>query len=121
MKKTMTVLMTMIFMLLSFSAMSQTRLNKGFPGDSRNAICPEGQIWSLQLQCDVGTRSGIERIWPGGNSSMPGVEACVVTYQGCQPIEFATNGPRGREATASGQPLTIVIFGVRRIIDVPGL
>ena len=116
MKKTVAAILT-LFAVTAYGA------EKAYPGDSRNQFCPEGQVWSVQLQCDTGTRSGIERIWPGGNSSMPGVESCGVVYQGCQPIINPNNNVlrRGREATDSGHPMTIVIFGVNRLLDKPGL
>lgn len=113
----------MIAIVASMFVASVYAQSKAYPGDPRNQFCLEGEVWSVQVQCDSGTRSGIERIWPGGNSSLPGVESCAVTYQGCEPVVNPAGRElrRGREATDSGQPMVLIIFGVNRILDKPGL
>jgi hypothetical protein len=119
----MKTLFAVLLTFLSLTAFAGETTVKVLPGDPAHRVCLPGDVWSVQMQCDTGTRTGIERIWPGGSASMPGVESCAVVYSGCQPIAY--NGDRtlrpGREATDSGLPMAVVIFGINRIVDKPGL
>lgn len=80
-------------------------------------ICPQGQALTCQIQCDPGTRYGIERLY-----GAPGVEVCAVSHCTCQPL---TQPPAWlfQPPAASVQdlalPLAFVIFGMEYLLKGP--
>lgn len=84
--------------------------------------CRPGELWTVKLQCEVGTRQPIDRFFlPGGS---PGVEVCATVLARCEPaapgISAPTAGAYGHEAVNAGYPIVMVIYGVARLLGIFG-
>lgn len=70
--------------------------------------CRPGEAWTCTIQCDPGTRYGIER-----TLNAPGVEICSVTSCHCEVISGPVNAsPPLSVQDGMGVPLAAVLFGI---------
>jgi len=81
-----------------------------------NRICKAGSAMTWTVQCDPGSRRGLDRLW---NPPGPGVEICRATMVGCRPIDGfnpqAEAGFEVQQSPAAGS-LTSVTFGLGRLL-----
>jgi hypothetical protein len=81
------------------------------------SICGEGAALTFTLQCDLGSRSPVDRIWlPAG----AGVEICQVRETRCEPIPGFRGARPGFEVqdTPAAGSMAVVSFGVGRLLGV---
>lgn len=80
-------------------------------------ICAQGQALSCRIQCDPGTRYGIERLY-----GAPGVEVCAVSHCTCEQLPLQPPW-LSQQPAASVQdlalPLAFVIFGAEHLLRGP--
>lgn len=80
------------------------------PTSERGAdLCrPQGLAWTCTIQCDPGTRYGVERVF-----NAPGVEICTVTSCHCEQLPAQPGAtPALYAQDAATLPLAAVIFGI---------
>lgn len=86
--------------------------------EAPNPTCAAGQALTSTIQCDPGTRGGVDRTWlPQG----AGVEICKVSQPRCEPIKYpsATARPGFEVQDSSWGSLVAVTFGLDRLLGEP--
>lgn len=80
-------------------------------------ICVKGQALTCRIQCDPGTRFGLERQW-----GAPGVEVCAVSHCSCEQLPqpfFWEAQPPVTSVQDLALPFAFVIFGAEYLLRGP--